>query len=85
MKGGNLSETDQTALLDAYRVLWRLQAGTRLLTDKTLDLGAIGEGGRAFLLRETGEADADALSYRLESVTAQAETVISALIGGEKV
>jgi [glutamine synthetase] adenylyltransferase / [glutamine synthetase]-adenylyl-L-tyrosine phosphorylase len=81
VKGGKVSETDQTALLDAYRVLWRLQAGTRLLTDKTLDLAALGEGGRAFLLRETGESDADALSLRLETVTAQAEKVISALIG----
>lgn len=76
-----LSDLDMTALLDAYRLLWRLQAGTRLLTDRALDLGALGEGGRAFLLRETGETDAAALESRVEAATALAAGVIAAHVG----
>lgn len=78
---GILSDSDQKILLDAYRLLWRLQAGTRLLTDRVADLAALGEGGRAFLLRETGEADAAALEGRIETATALAEQVISAHVG----
>ena len=76
-----LSVSDMSLLLDAYRLLWRLQAGTRLLTDRALDLAALGEGGRAFLLRETGEADAAALERRVEAVTTLAAGVVSAHVG----
>lgn len=78
---GILSEPEQTALADAYRLLWRLHCGTRLLTDRRLDLSSLGEGGRSFLLRETGAADADGLSARLEAAVAQAEAVIAARVG----
>ncbi len=77
----NLSDSDMQALLDAYRLLWRLQAGTRLLTDRVADLAALGEGGRAFLLRETGAADAEALETQVEMVTALAEQVIAVHVG----
>ena len=43
--------------------------------------GNLGEGACAFLLRETGEAGADALSERLEAVTGLAEAVIAAQVG----
>ncbi len=76
-----LSQSDAQALLEAYRLLWRLQAGTRLLTDRVADLAALGEGGRAFLLRETGAADAAALEARVETVTALAEQVIAVHVG----
>ncbi|MFN4130099.1 MAG: glutamine-synthetase adenylyltransferase, partial [Paracoccaceae bacterium] len=77
-----VSQADQTALLDAYRLLWRLQCGTRLLTEGPLEMDDLGEGGRAFLLRETGEASAEALTARLESVTGLADRVIAGLMGG---
>ncbi|MDP2079773.1 MAG: glutamine-synthetase adenylyltransferase [Pseudotabrizicola sp.] len=73
-----LSQSDQTALLDAYRLLWRLQCGARLLTEGPLEMDSLGEGGRAFLLRETGEPSAEALTARLETVTGLAEAVIAA-------
>lgn len=76
-KGGILSDSEQTVLVDAYRLLWRLQAGTRLITDRTLDMDSLGEGARAFLLRETAETDAEALSDRLDQVTGLAEAVIA--------
>ncbi|QYZ70802.1 glutamine-synthetase adenylyltransferase [Neotabrizicola shimadae] len=83
VKGAILSVSDQTALMEAYRLLWQLQAGARLLTDRPLELERLGEGGRAFLLRETGEADAAALSARLDRAVAEAGAVISARVGGE--
>eukprot|EP01036_Dinobryon_divergens_P052367 gene52367-70037_t len=72
-KGGILSDSDATGLLEAYRLMWRLQAGTRLITDGALDPAKLGEGACAFLLRETGEASAAALSDRLEAVAGLAE------------
>lgn len=81
VKRGFLSVSDEQVLLDAYRLLWRLQAGTRLLTDRTLDLATVGEGGRAFLVRETGAADGADLSARLEAAVAAATAVIDARLG----
>lgn len=82
VKGGFLSVSDEQTLLEAYRLLWRLQAGSRLLTDRTLDLATVGEGGRAFLVRETGAEDGEALSARLEAAVAAAASVIDAHLGG---
>ena len=79
---GGLSRPDQTALAAAYTLLWRLQCGTRLLTDGPLVMDDLGIGGRAFLLRETGETSAEALTARLEAVTGLAEAIISAQMAG---
>jgi len=75
-----VSLADQTALADGYRLLWRLQCGARLLTEGPLAMDDLGLGGRAFLLRETGETDAEALTARLEAVTARIEAVIAAVL-----
>ncbi len=77
-KGGEWSHSDQTALLDAYRVLWRLQSAARLLSDKTIDLLALGIGGRDFLLRETGARSVEDLGQRLRDLVARADAIISA-------
>jgi glutamate-ammonia-ligase adenylyltransferase len=76
-----LSQSDQQALLDAYRLLWRLQAATRLLTGGVADLAQLGEGGRAFVLRETGMDGAETLAAGLDAATALAETVIARHVG----
>jgi glutamate-ammonia-ligase adenylyltransferase len=81
VKCGFLSQSDERALLDIYRLCWRLQAGTRLLTDRTLDMDRLGVGGRAFLVRETGAADAGDLSARLESGVDAAAALSDARIG----
>ncbi|MFZ1470704.1 MAG: glutamine-synthetase adenylyltransferase [Paracoccaceae bacterium] len=67
---------DQAVLAEAYRLLWRLHCAARLLTDRELDPAALGEGGCAFLLRETGEASVDALSDRLDHAVLLAEAAI---------
>ncbi|MDZ4136988.1 MAG: glutamine-synthetase adenylyltransferase, partial [Paracoccaceae bacterium] len=82
VKSGFLSAADEAALLAAYRLCWRLQAGGRLLTDAALDMDQLGEGGRAFLLRETGQAAAKDLSDQLEAAVAVAAAVIAAHFAG---
>lgn len=81
-KGGILSDSDALALLQAYRMMWRVQAGTRLITEDVLEPDRLGEGACAFLLRETGEASAADLGARLEAVAAEAAAVILARLGG---
>ena len=79
---GEVSEMDETHLMDAYRLCWRLQAASRLLTDQVVDPQALGKGARDFLLRETDMPDAEALSARLTATTAAANRVIVAALGG---
>ncbi|WP_438667824.1 bifunctional [glutamine synthetase] adenylyltransferase/[glutamine synthetase]-adenylyl-L-tyrosine phosphorylase [Pseudogemmobacter sonorensis] len=72
-----LDAEEREALLSAFRFLWPLHCAARLLTDGPLDPAALGEGGRAFLLRESGAADEAALSERLALVTAAAGGIVS--------
>ena len=72
----------QAALLDAYRLCWRLQCASRLLTDRTVSPADLGEGGRAFVLRECGASGTTALTERLETAAALAERVIAAHLQG---
>ncbi len=81
-KRPEMPQTDQSALLDAYRLCWRLQCASRLLTDHTVSPDALGEGGRAFVLRECAAETAEALTARLERAAALAERVITAHLQG---
>ena len=65
----------------AYRRLWRVQAALRLLADRVTDPEALGEGARAFLLREAGESEMAALLAGLAEAAGQAEAVIEAAMG----
>ncbi len=67
-------------LMSAQRLLWRVQAASRLIGDST-DLAALGAGARAFLLRETGAEDLDALAQRIAAAVDGAAAVIDALVG----
>ena len=79
---GLVSQMDETALLDAYRLCWRLQAGSRLLSGQVVDPAAIGQGARSFLLRETGQAATSALTQLLAARTSGADRVISERMKG---
>ncbi len=78
-----LAPADQAALLDAYRLLWRLHCGARLLSDRPLDPVSLGEGGRAFLLRETSETSVESLSARLDRAVSLAGEAIDRQFGTE--
>jgi glutamate-ammonia-ligase adenylyltransferase len=81
LRSGFIDAGEEAALLAAYRLLWPLQAGGRLLGEARLDPDAMGQGARAFLLRETGAADAAALAARLTALTGEAAAVIAARLG----
>jgi glutamate-ammonia-ligase adenylyltransferase len=83
LKARFLTAGDQAALLAAYRFCWHLQAGVRALGDRAPDPAALGEGARAFLLRETGEPDASRMSERLAALTGAAVEVIGRLLPDE--
>ena len=81
-KAAIVSESDAQALLSAYRLCWLLQAATRLLSDRVLDPAQLGEGARAFVLRETAQDDVAALTARLRDGTEAAGRVITANLRG---
>lgn len=49
-----IGRDESRALGAAWRFMWRVNAVFRLLSEKTLDPDLIGQGGKEFLLRETG-------------------------------
>lgn len=75
---GLLTAAEEEALLSAYRLCWRLQAASRLLTDRPLEMDTLGEGARAFLTRETDAPDAASLTEGLAARTEAAASVIDA-------
>jgi glutamate-ammonia-ligase adenylyltransferase len=79
--GRILPESDAQALTKGYRLLWRLHAAGRLLTDGVLDVGALGQGALAFVLRETGSAEAGSLATDLAQAVQAAESAVTRLVG----
>jgi glutamate-ammonia-ligase adenylyltransferase len=79
--GRIMPDSDMQALTSTYRLLWRLHAAARLLSDRALDWESLGEGGHAFVLRETEATDAAALAQELERTVADAEAAVTRLVG----
>lgn len=77
-RAGLIAPADARRLADARLFLWRLQCAGRLLTDRPLDMDALGVGGREFLLREAGADTLEALSARLDDTVAAAAAIIDA-------
>jgi [glutamine synthetase] adenylyltransferase / [glutamine synthetase]-adenylyl-L-tyrosine phosphorylase len=75
-----IDKTEEAALLAAYRLLWRVQAAGRLLSVPVPDPGQMGEGARAFVLRECGADSPGALAETLATLAEAAERVISATL-----
>lgn len=74
---GLIGEDQAARLREAYRLVRGVQQAARLLTDRALDMDEIGEGGRAFLLREAGVDSIDALADRLDRACADAAAIIA--------
>ncbi len=74
-------ENDEIAALDAAHALcWKVQAVSKLLSDKPFDPAKTGEGGCAMMLRETGFDDLPALEQALDAQTRAAGQVIDAVL-----
>jgi len=81
-KSARITAAQAETLLVAYRLCWHLQAGSRLLSDKDLDPAKLGQGARAFLLRECDEASPEGLSDHLAACTGRADAEITAYLKG---
>jgi len=77
---GWLGDAEAEAMLAAYDLLWRMQAAGKLLTEGSLDIEAIGTGGREFLLRETGMDSAEVLAREVETRAEAARCAIEAAL-----
>lgn len=73
---GWLDAADRLALKANYDLLWKVQVASKLLSEKGLSADAIGEGGAAFLLRETGCDTMDDLARTLGQAVEQAGGLI---------
>ncbi|MFA5539512.1 MAG: glutamine-synthetase adenylyltransferase, partial [Gemmobacter sp.] len=80
VRSGWLTKDEETVLLAAYRLFWRVQCAGRLLGDRPPAPDSLGEGARAFLLREADAPDPAALAARMDSAAEAAATVIAARI-----
>ncbi|WP_439156269.1 glutamine-synthetase adenylyltransferase [Yoonia sp.] len=74
---GWLDAADAQAVSAAAGLFWHLQAAARLLTGGPVDPDAFGEGGRRFLLRETGFETMDDLAVDMGRMAVAADRVIS--------
>ncbi|UXU75137.1 MULTISPECIES: glutamine-synthetase adenylyltransferase [unclassified Paracoccus (in: a-proteobacteria)] len=81
-RAGLIARPAAERLASARRFLWNLQCAARLLTDRPLDMESLGEGGQAFLLRETGAESLDDLAQRLAATVAEAGDLIDSALAG---
>jgi len=82
--GRILPEADARALVLACGLEWRLHAATRLLTGGRLAMEDLGDGARAFLLRETGATGPEALVQAVGEAVATAEAAVTRLVGAAR-
>ncbi|OWU85324.1 glutamate-ammonia-ligase adenylyltransferase [Oceanicola sp. 22II-s10i] len=80
VRDGWLTAEGRDDMVAAYELCWQLGQVAKLLSDRPLDPDAIGAGGRAMLLRETGVDDISALEEKYFSTTARAAEAIDAAL-----
>jgi len=76
-RAGFIAPADETALAAAWRAMWRVQAAMRLLDDRSTEPERLGDGARAFLLRETGAEGVAALCEGLDHHAGRAAAIIA--------
>jgi glutamate-ammonia-ligase adenylyltransferase len=78
---GLASQAQVEALGEAAGLFWSVQAAARLLTEGAFDPEKVGEGGRRFLLRETGEETVPGLAARMAEAAEAASAAAGELVG----
>ncbi|WP_299350640.1 glutamine-synthetase adenylyltransferase [uncultured Shimia sp.] len=78
---GWLDAAESTALKDDYALFWQVQVAAKLLSEQDLSPEVIGEGGAAFLLRETGMGTMSELETALGQAAARAGQHIDMALG----
>jgi [glutamine synthetase] adenylyltransferase / [glutamine synthetase]-adenylyl-L-tyrosine phosphorylase len=82
--GGILSAQQAQDLCHAAALFWQLQAAARLLTGGMLRPEELGEGGRRFVLRETGQPTTEALLAAMSLAAQNADRAIRAVLAPAK-
>ncbi|WP_428541374.1 glutamine-synthetase adenylyltransferase [Profundibacter sp.] len=77
---GWLTGEQRQILQRAYDMLWRLRGTSKLLSEQALNMGALGEGARAFVLRELGADSVQAAGNALDTVVAASHMVVDGLL-----
>ncbi|MER5172572.1 glutamine-synthetase adenylyltransferase [Thioclava kandeliae] len=77
---GMISREQEARLASIYRSLWQLQSVKRLLSETGFNIDTIGEGGRAFLLRETSQPDIKTLQAMVASLTREAAMILDLVL-----
>ncbi len=77
---GWLTSAQRQALQQAYDMLWRLRGTSKLLSEQALDMEALGDGARAFVLRELGADSVQAAAKALDTVVAASHMVVDGLL-----
>jgi glutamate-ammonia-ligase adenylyltransferase len=77
---GWITADEAEALSTAYGTFRRLQSAAKLLTDETLDLDAIGQGGRDFLFRTMKVDDGEALLESVSGCAERAQRAVEAIL-----
>jgi glutamate-ammonia-ligase adenylyltransferase len=78
-----LTKEDARALTQAEATFWAVQAAARLMTGGPLDPAEVGAGGAAFLLRETGAEDIDALEAQIGMLAETAAAIVAQVVEGQ--
>ena len=76
-KLGWLQPAQRETLERAYHAMWCLRGTAKLLTENALDMDEIGEGARAFVLRELGQDSIEGLRIMLDTVAQAAHMVVN--------
>ena len=74
---GRPEAADAQTLQSAYDLMWQVQSAGRLLAGGILQPDVIGEGGRRFVLRQTGFETMDALEMKVAELAKAADAVIT--------
>lgn len=77
---GLITAADGADLNATAGLLWRVQAGARLLAGGVLDPEAAGEGGRQFILSQTDMTDMDQLADAMADHADKARTIFDRLL-----
>ncbi|MBR9766454.1 MAG: bifunctional [glutamine synthetase] adenylyltransferase/[glutamine synthetase]-adenylyl-L-tyrosine phosphorylase [Rhodobacteraceae bacterium] len=80
---GWMHEDERDLLVSTYRLLWNVGQVGKLLSGRVLEPGAIGEGGRALLLRDTGADTLEELESAFELATRSAGEAITEILARE--
>ncbi|MCP3972457.1 MAG: glutamine-synthetase adenylyltransferase [Rhodobacteraceae bacterium] len=80
VSAGWLPRAVAEGLAETHARFWTVQAAARLLTGIALEISDVGEGGRGFLLRQTGAPSAEALAgdmaARADAASGMIDTVL---------